>query len=154
MKFIPLPLEGVFLIEMEPRNDDRGFFARTFCKKEFAQHNLITNFIQMSTSFNHLEGQIRGMHYQAAPFAETKIVRCTRGAIYDVIIDIRENSTTLNQFYGVELSESNGRMLYVPKGFAHGYKTLQANSEVFYMMDEVYHPEVAKEIPWDDRFYS
>lgn len=146
MKFTPLPLSGAFLIEFEPHYDERGFFARAFCKDEFEQHGLISTFVQMSISFNKHEGQIRGMHYQEDPYSETKIVRCTRGSIYDVIIDVRKDSSTYNQWHGVELSAENGRMLYIPKSFAHGYKTLESDSEVFYMMDEYYKKEAAREI--------
>lgn len=146
MKFTELPLAGAYLIELEPHVDDRGYFARTFCTSEFAEHGLVTNFIQMNTSFNHHAGQIRGMHYQEEPFAETKIVRCTRGAIYDVIIDIRKDSPTYNQWYEMELSANNNKMFYIPKGFAHGYKTLQDNTEIFYMMDQVYRKDAAREI--------
>lgn len=146
MKFTKLPLSGAFLIEIEPRHDERGYFARTFCTKEFAEHNLVTHFIQCSTSFNKKKGLIRGMHYQAAPHEETKLVRCTKGAIHDVIIDIRENSPTYQQWYGVDLTAENGKMLYIPKGFAHGYQVLEDNSEVFYMMDTGYVPEAAREI--------
>lgn len=146
MKFTPLPLQGAFLIEMEPKHDERGYFARTFCTKEFAQHHLVTDFIQCSTSFNHKKGLIRGMHYQAAPHEETKLVRCTKGGIHDVIIDIREDSPTFQQWYGIDLTAENGKMLYIPKGFAHGYQVLEDNSEVFYMMDTAYVPEAAREI--------
>jgi len=146
MKFTALPLKGAYLIEMEPNVDERGFFARTFCLREFEKYGLITHFSQMSTSFNHKKGQIRGMHYQAQPFGETKIVRCTRGAIYDVMIDLRPDSPTYMQSYGEILSEDNGKMFYIPKDFAHGFKTLEQNSEVFYMMDQFYEPQAAREI--------
>lgn len=146
MKFTELPLSGAYLIELEHRVDERGYFARMFCIDEFAKHGLIANFVQMSTSFNSKSGQIRGMHFQTAPFAETKIVRCVRGAIFDVIIDLRPESPTLNQWYGCELSAENGKMFYIPKGFAHGYKTLEDSTEILYMMDEPYKPEAAREI--------
>ena len=149
MKFTELPLAGAYLIELEPHVDDRGYFARTFCTSEFAEHGLVTNFIQMNTSFNHHAGQIRGMHYQEEPFSETKIVRCTSGSIYDVMIDLRKDSPTYNQWYGVELSATNGKMFYIPKGFAHGYKTLEDNTEIFYMMDHVYVKEAAREIDYN-----
>ena len=146
MKFSPLPLIGSYLIELDPHVDERGYFARTFCQHEFAQHGLVTNLVQMSTSFNIHEGQIRGMHYQESPYAETKVVRCTRGAIYDAMVDLREDSATFNQWYAIELSAENGKMLYIPKGFAHGYKTLTNNAEIFYMMDQIYVKEAAREI--------
>lgn len=146
MKFTPLLLAGAYLIELDFHHDARGSFARTFCTTEFEAQGLVTNFIQISTSFNHTKGQIRGMHYQAAPYEETKIVRCTRGSIYDVLLDLREDSPTYNQWYGEELSADNGKMFYIPKGFAHGYKTLEDNTELLYMMDQVYVKEAAREV--------
>lgn len=153
MKFIPLDLVGAYVIEQERHVDERGYFARTFCVEEFQKHGLVTDFIQMSTSFNHQKGQIRGMHFQAAPYEETKIVRCTRGAIFDVMVDLREDSPTYNQWYGDVLSSENGRMFYVPKGFAHGYKTLEDNTELFYMMDQVYVKDAAREMAVNDKFF-
>lgn len=146
MKFTPLPLQGAYLIELDPHIDERGYFARTFCMKEFGELGLVTQFCQMSTSFNKEKGQIRGMHYQEAPYEETKIVRCTRGSIYDVIVDLRDGSPTYNQWHGEILSAKNGKMFYIPKGLAHGYKTLEDNTELFYMMDEVYVKEAAQEV--------
>lgn len=148
MKFTPLPLQGAFLIEQERHHDERGFFARTFCAQEFEKHGLVTKWIQMSTSFNAQKGQIRGMHFQEAPYEETKIVRCTQGAVYDVMLDLRKNSPTYNQWYEDVLSAENGKMFYIPKGFAHGYKTLENNTELFYMMDQIYVKESAREIPF------
>lgn len=153
MKLSPLPISGAYLIELEPHHDERGYFARTFCKQAFAEHGLVTDFIQMSTSFNAKKGQIRGMHYQAAPYEETKIVRCTRGAVYDVILDLRQDSPSFNQWFGQELSASNGKMFYIPKGVAHGYKTLKEGTELFYMMDQVYVKDAAREkVPCEDYF--
>lgn len=146
MKFTELPLAGAYLLEMEPRHDDRGYFSRTFCTQEFAKHGLVTNFVQMSTSHNIKAGQIRGMHFQEDPYGETKIVRCTNGAIIDAMIDLRPNSPTFKQWYATELSAANGKMFYIPKGFAHGYKTLTDGAEIFYMMDEFYHKDAAREI--------
>ena|SRR3990167_3331313 len=146
MKFTALPLKGAYLIELEPHHDTRGYFARTFCVNEFEQHQLVSHFVQMSTSFNPQKGQIRGMHFQEEPYAETKIVRCVRGAMYDVMIDLRPNSATFNHWYGETLSMENGKMFYIPKGFAHGYQTLEENTEIFYMMDEYYVREAAREI--------
>ena len=148
MKFTPLSLQDAYLIEPDRHIDERGYFARTFCKQEFADHGLITDFKQTSTSFNHKLGQIRGMHYQAEPYGETKVVRCTRGAIYDVIIDIRQGSPTYNQWYGETLSADNGKIFYIPKGFAHGYKTLEDNTEILYMMDQIYVKEATREIDY------
>lgn len=149
MKFTSLSVIGAYLIELEPKIDERGSFARTFCTKEFAEQGLITNFVQMSTSFNYNKGQIRGMHYQQEPYAETKIVRCTSGSIYDIMLDLRPNSPTFNKWCGEILSSTNGKMVYIPKGVAHGYKTLEDNTEIFYMMDEYYKPEAAKTIEFD-----
>lgn len=152
MKFTPLPLVGAYIIELDRHEDERGYFARTFCSQEFKVHRLVTNFIQMSTSFNKESGQIRGMHYQEAPFEETKIVRCTAGSIYDVMLDLRKDSPTYNQWYGEILSADNGKMFYIPKGLAHGYKTLEDNTELFYMMDQVYIKEAAREVGYGAYF--
>lgn len=141
-------LEGAYVISIEPHTDDRGFFARTFCREEFTHHGLVSDFRQMSVARNTKKGQIRGMHYQAAPHEETKIIRCTKGAVIDAIIDIRPDSPTFQQTFSVTLAEQNHKMLYVPGGFAHGYKTLQEDTELFYMMDVNYHPESAREIDW------
>ena len=146
MRFTSLTLQGAYLIELDKHIDERGYFARTFCTKEFEQHELVSNFIQMSTSFNIKKGQIRGMHYQEDPHAETKIVRCTVGSIYDVIVDLRKDSSTYNQWHGEILSAENGKMFYIPKGFAHGYKTLENNTEILYMMDHVYVKKAAREV--------
>ncbi len=146
MKFNETPLKGAFTIELDRRVDDRGFFARTFCVSEFSQYGLATNFVQMSLSHNHEAGQVRGMHYQAAPHAETKVVRCVRGAVFDVMVDLREGSLTYGRSHGEILSAENGRCFYIPKGFAHGYKVLTDDTDLLYMMDEYYHPESAKEI--------
>lgn len=146
MKFIELPLAGAFLILLEHKIDHRGYFARTFCIEEFSEAGLKTQFLQCSTSFNLKRGLIRGMHFQENPFAETKLVRCTQGKIWDVLIDLRENSPTFQQWHAEELSQQNGKMLYIPQGFAHGYQVLENHSEVFYMMDEMYHPDAAREI--------
>lgn len=153
MKFIPLPLKGAYLIELDFHKDERGYFARTFCTKEFGDNGLVSNFIQISTSFNKKKGQIRGMHYQEDPYGETKIVRCTRGSIYDVMVDLREESPTYKKWYGEILSAENGRMFYIPKGFAHGYKTLEDDTELLYMMDQVYIKGAAREIETEEYFW-
>lgn len=150
MKFLETPLKGAYLIEIEPHQDERGFFARTFCKEEFIKHDLKDDFLQCNVSFNHRRGTVRGMHYQVKPFEETKLIRCTRGAIYDVIIDLCQTSDTYLRWYAIELNENNGRMLYVPEGFAHGFQTLEDNTEVFYQMSEFYHPDCATGVRWDD----
>ena len=138
------------MIDPEPIEDSRGFFARTFCRKEFEAHGLNPDLAQCNISFNKEKGTRRGMHYQAKPHEEAKLVRCTKGAIYDVIIDLRSNSSTFRQWTAVELSAENRRILYVPKGFAHGFQTLEDNTEVFYHMSEFYDPEYSRGIRWDD----
>lgn len=150
MKFTQTSLAGAYLIEWEPVEDERGFFARTFCKDEFKKHGIDFSCVQCNISYNRKKGTLRGMHYQAAPHEEAKIVSCIRGAIFDVIVDIRPQSETYKKWYGAELSVKNHAMLYVPKGFAHGFQTLDDDSEVFYMMSEFYHPEYAKGLQWDD----
>ena len=154
MIFTETELRGAFIIEPEPIRDERGFFARTWCKKEFSGHGLNPNLAQCNTSFNKKRGTLRGMHYQAAPFAEAKLVRCTMGAIYDVIIDIRKESETYLKWFACELTAQNRKMLYVPEGFAHGFQTLEDNTEVFYQMSESYHEEYARGIRWNDPAFS
>ena len=150
MIFKETPLRGAFIIELEPIEDERGLFARTWCKKEFEAHGLNSDLVQCNTSFNKNKGTLRGMHYQASPHGEAKLVRCTMGSIYDVIIDIRNDSATYLQWFACELTAENRRMLYVPVGFAHGFQTLEDNTEVFYQMSEYYYPEYARGISWDD----
>ena len=154
MVFTETKLKGAFIIDLEPIQDERGFFARTWCKKEFDAHGLNSDLVQCNTSFNKKKGTLRGMHYQTAPYAEAKLVRCTMGAIYDVIIDLREGSKTFREWVGIELSARNRRMLYVPEGFAHGFQTLEDNSEVFYQMSEFYHSECTGGVRWDDPLFS
>lgn len=150
LKFLPLPLLGAFVVEPEPIADERGLFARIFCAHEFTSHNLNPQLVQCSLSFNKRKGTLRGMHYQAKPHEETKLVRCTRGAIYDVILDLRPDSPTFKSWAGVELSAGNRKGLYVPVGFAHGFLTLQDETEVFYQMSEFFYPEYAVGVRWDD----
>jgi dTDP-4-dehydrorhamnose 3,5-epimerase len=138
MKFNKLPLEGAFLIELDKISDIRGDFSRAFCKKEFEMHTLETDYMQANLSTNKIAGTVRGMHFQTGESAEVKLVRCINGKIFDVIVDIRENSPTYLQHYGVELSASNGLMLYVPKGFAHGYQALTNDAAVYYMVSAYY----------------
>lgn len=154
MVFTETKLTGAFIIEPEFLEDERGFFARTWCQREFEAHRLNTRLVQCSISFNRHRGTLRGMHYQVEPHAEAKVVRCARGALYDVIIDLRPNSPTFMQWQSVELTENNHRMLYVPEGFAHGFQTLEDNTEVFYQMSEFFHPESAQGARWDDRSFS
>ena len=143
-------LAGAFVIELERRTDQRGFFARTFCQQEFEAYGLNTQVVQCNVSFNKRKGTLRGMHYQAAPFAEAKLVRCTSGSIYDVIIDLRPASATFKQYFTVELSAENCRMLYIPEDFAHGFQTLQDDTEVFYQMAQRYSAEHARGVRWND----
>jgi dTDP-4-dehydrorhamnose 3,5-epimerase len=150
MKFVALPFAGPFLVELERREDDRGFFARAFCRREFEEHGLNHNLVQCNLSFNHKRATLRGMHYQLAPYQEVKLVRCFRGAIYDVIVDLRPSSPTFKQWLGVRLDEDNRAMLYVPEGFAHGYITLADSCEVFYQVSEFYHPESERGVRWND----
>jgi dTDP-4-dehydrorhamnose 3,5-epimerase len=150
MKFTQCPLPGAYVIDCQPHEDERGSFARVFCAREFADHGLVTRFVQCNISMNHRAGTLRGMHYQADPHAEVKLVRCTRGAVYDVIIDLRPQSPTYQQHVGVELSADTGRALYIPQGFAHGFITLQDHSEVFYQMSEFYEPASGRGVRWND----
>ena len=150
MKFTETPLHGAWTIDLEPRADERGFFARAFCMNEFAEHGLKNQIAQANLSYNPRRATLRGMHYQIPPHAEVKIVRCTRGAIYDVIIDLRVDSPTQFEWFGVELSADNRTALYVPEGFAHGYQSLTEESEVFYLVTEFYAPGSERGIRWDD----
>jgi len=150
MRFIETKLEGLWIVEPERREDERGFFARTYCRKEFGERGLCEEFPQCSTSFNRVKGTLHGMHFQKKPHGEIKLVRCTMGAIYDVTIDLRPGSPTLGQWVSRELTAENRVMMYVPKGFAHGFVTLEDHSEVFYQMSEFYHPESASGVCWND----
>jgi len=154
MIFIETKLKGAFIIEPERQEDDRGFFARTFCQKEFEKCGLNLHIVQCNISFNKMKATLRGMHYQVAPYEEAKLVSCVKGAIYDVIIDLRSNSSTYLQWVAVELSGLNYKMLYVPEGFAHGFQTLEDNTVVFYQMSEVYHPECAAGKRCDDPVFN
>ena len=150
MKFIETNLKGAYIIEIEPICDDRGFFARSWCQEEFRDRGLNSNFVQRNISFNTKKATLRGMHYQVKPHEEAKLVRCNRGSIYDVIVDIRPDSATFKSWITVELSAENCKMLYIPERFAHGFQTLEDNTEVFYQMSNFYHPESSKGIRWDD----
>jgi dTDP-4-dehydrorhamnose 3,5-epimerase len=150
MQFIPTKLQGAYIIELEKLEDERGFFARTWCEQEFANFGLDPKIVQCSISFNWKKGTLRGMHLQLPPGAETKLVRCIRGAIYDVIVDLRPNSPTFKQWIAVELTAENRKTLYIPQGFAHGFQTLEDNSEVFYQMSEFHQPELARGFRWND----
>ncbi len=154
MIFEELPISGAFLIKPEKKEDDRGFFARVFCSEEFSKHNLRSQFLQCNISYNKKKGTLRGMHYQIAPHAEVKIVRCTAGAICDMILDVRAESKTVGKWLSVELSAENRYLLYVPEGVAHGLQTLQDDTEVFYQTTAPYHPEAERGIRWDDPAFA
>jgi dTDP-4-dehydrorhamnose 3,5-epimerase len=143
-------LPGAFVIDLDRREDERGFFARTFCANEFGDHGLNARLVQANTSWNPRKGTLRGMHFQNAPHAEVKVVRATRGAIHDVIIDLRPDSPTYKQWIGVDLTQENRRALYVPEGFAHGFQTLVPDTEVHYLVTEFYTPEAEGGVRWDD----
>jgi dTDP-4-dehydrorhamnose 3,5-epimerase len=150
MRFTELELPGLFLVELELFQDERGFFARSWCQSEFAKHGLNPQLVQCNISFNDRQGTLRGLHYQSAPHAEDKLVRCTRGRIFDVAVDLRPESPTYLRWFGIELTQDNLRMLYIPKGFAHGFQTFVDQSEVFYQMSQAYHPQSARGVRWDD----
>jgi dTDP-4-dehydrorhamnose 3,5-epimerase len=154
MIFTETKLKGAFIIDLERFEDSRGFFAHSWSAAEFAHRDLDSELVECSISVNNRKGTLRGMHYQAHPHGQTKLVRCTMGAIYDVVIDLRVSSPTFKQWIGVELSANNHRMLYVPKDFAHGFQTLEDNSEVFYQMSYHYVPESGRGVRWDDPAFS
>lgn len=150
MIFRETPLAGAFVVDLEPHADERGLFARTFCEREFGAHGLATRFPQANTSWNRRAGTLRGMHWQVAPHAEAKLVRCTSGAVYDVIVDLRRGSPTCLAWFGAELSARNRTALYIPEGFAHGFLTLADETEVSYLMSRSFAPEAARGLRYDD----
>ena len=150
MTFVETPVSGAYLIAPEPRGDDRGFFARIWCQDEFARRGLNAAFVQCNDAFSVQRGTLRGLHYQVAPFAEVKLVRCIRGAVFDVVVDLRPQSPTYRGWYGAELTAVNRSMLYVPEGCAHGYLTLEDASEVVYPVTRPYHPAAERGIRWND----
>ena len=150
MIFRETSLKGAYIIELDKKGDERGFFARFFCKNEFAEVGLNNKIIQINNSLSKDKGTLRGMHYQLAPKAEDKIVRCIKGSLFDAIIDLRENSETFGHWFGVELTAENRKMLYVPNGFAHGFLTLEENTESFYLVTEYYAPDRERGIRWND----
>ena len=154
MKFSPTPLEGACVVDIEKIEDSRGFFARGWCENEFRSAGLPTRIAQANLSFNTTKGTLRGMHWQNPPHAEAKLVRCTKGAIFDVIVDLRPNSVTYRKWFGVELSADNRRMLLVPENFAHGFQTLTADSEIFYQVSEFYAPKFEMGARFDDPEFS
>jgi dTDP-4-dehydrorhamnose 3,5-epimerase len=150
MIFRETRLAGVFEIQLDPVSDERGFFARSWCQREFEQHGLNAVTVQCNISFNAKQGTLRGMHYQAKPHLEAKLVRCTQGSIYDVVVDLRPGSPTLGQWVGLTLSATNRHMVYIAGGCAHGFVTLEDNTEIFYQMSEFYHPELSRGVRWND----
>jgi len=150
MIFTETKLKGAYLIDLDKHEDERGFFARSWCTDEFERHGLNPRLVQCNISFNKKLGTLRGLHYQSSPYQEAKLVRCTMGALYDVIIDLRSDSSSFKKWFSVELTAQNRRSLYVPEGFAHGFQTLVDDTEVFYQMSEFFHPECARGVRWDD----
>jgi dTDP-4-dehydrorhamnose 3,5-epimerase len=150
MLFTETKLQGAFIVEPERLEDERGFFARSWSEREWAEHGFDSRLLECNLSFNNKKGTLRGMHFQTAPRAQPKLVRCTMGAIYDVIVDLRRGAQTFKQWVAVELTARNRLMLYIPAGFAHGFQTLEDETEVFYQMSEVYAPEHAGGVRWND----
>lgn len=150
MRFVETGLPGALVVEPEPFADARGLFARTWCAREFSAHGLVSQFVQGSTSFNARRGTLRGMHFQAPPHAEVKLVRCTRGAIHDVIVDLRPASPTYTRHFAIPLTAANRVALYIPEGFAHGFQALEDDTEVLYQMSAVFVPEAARGVRWND----
>jgi dTDP-4-dehydrorhamnose 3,5-epimerase len=148
--FAPTRVEGVFVIELEPLTDERGFFARSFCRREFEQHGLNPHVEQCNVSLSHAVGTLRGLHFQLAPHEEAKLVRCTRGALWDVALDLRPESPSYLEWFAVELSATRGNMLYVPEGCAHGFQTLEPDTEVVYQLSAAYEPSAQAGVRWDD----
>lgn len=154
MIFTETSLEGAYVISLEKRQDERGFFARYFCESEFAQKMLNTNWAQVNNSLSVSKGTLRGLHLQTPPFSEVKLVRCVKGAIWDVIVDLRHNSATYGKWFASELNDNNRNMMYVPKGFAHGFISLEDNSEIIYMVSNPYNPSAEKTLRWNDPFHN
>jgi len=150
MIFLETPLREAYVIEVEKNEDERGFFARSWCAREFAAKGLDHNLVQCNVSFNKRKGALRGLHYQTPPHAEVKLVRCTKGSLFDVIVDLRKDSPTFLKWFTVELTATNHRMLYIPKLFAHGFQTLEDDTEIFYQMSEFYEPAASKGLAWND----
>ncbi len=150
MKFTPTDLQGAYIIEIDPEKDDRGFFARLWCQNEFQQHGITMDLVQASVSHNAVAGTLRGLHFQWPPSQEAKLVRCQRGRVYDVIVDLRPDSSTFTQHVAVELDSRAHNAVYVPPGFAHGFQTLEANSDIVYMMSDYFRPELADGVRFDD----
>ena len=154
MIFSETPLRGAFVIDLEKHTDRRGYFARSWCQREFRERGLNPGLVQCNVSFNESAGTFRGMHYQVAPNREAKLVRCTAGSLYDVIVDLRADSPTFRRHFGVSLSRKNSRMLYIPEDFAHGFVTLEDATEVFYQMSAFYAPDCARGFRWNDPCFA
>ena len=154
MIFTELPLRGAYLIDVERSTDERGFFARSYCAEEFAAIGFRQEFRQCSISYNARKGTLRGLHYQSAPHEEHKLVRCTAGAVFDVVVDIRAASPTCRQWYGTELTAENRRSLFIPPGFAHGFVCLSADAEVYYMISAVHAPQFGRGFRWNDPAFA
>lgn len=154
MKFIETDLKGAYIIEVDKLVDDRGFFGRLWCENEFKKNNLNTNIVQSNVSLSKTKGTLRGLHFQRNPFQETKLVRCTRGSVYDVIIDLRPDSKTFKKWFGVKLTEANHKMIYVPENFAHGFLTLEDNSEVYYLVTQFYNKDAEAGLRWNDPVFN
>lgn len=154
MKYKELPVKGAFLIDLEKRGDDRGFFARFFCETEFSQRGIENRFVQINNSLSVRRGTLRGMHYQLPPHAEVKVVRCIKGSLYDVILDLRPDSPTYGKWFGAELSAENRTMMYVPQGFAHGFITLEDNTEALYLVSAFYGPEAERGVRYNDARFN
>ena len=150
MIFQSLPLEGAYLIDLEKKQDDRGFFSRLFCEKQFCERGLVSKWAQINNSYNEKKGTLRGLHFQRPPNAEVKMIRCIKGAIWDVIVDLRHQSDTFGKWYGAELNEDNRTMMYVPQGFAHGFITLRNDSEILYLVSDFYSPDSEGSLLWND----
>ena len=150
MNFIETGIEGLYIVELNKIGDERGFFARAWCEKEFADKNLTSRMVQANTSYSKEKGTLRGLHYQVSPHKEAKLMRCIKGAIFDVAVDLRPDSKTYKKWFGIELTESNRKMLFIPEGCAHGYQTLSEDAEVFYMSSAFYAPEAERGVCWDD----
>jgi len=150
VKILPTNISGSYLIDLDLISDDRGFFARYFCEKEFSKYHLNTSWVQINNSMSLKTGTLRGLHFQSPPKSEVKLVRCLRGAIWDVIVDLRKNSDSYGKWFGANLTEENRTMMYVPKGFAHGFITLQPDTEILYLVSEFYEPEFEQTLIWND----
>ncbi|ESQ89438.1 dTDP-4-dehydrorhamnose 3,5-epimerase [Asticcacaulis benevestitus] len=154
MKYNPTPLEGAYTIELEPRADERGFFSRVYCENEFSTHGLETHYVQFNTSFTQKKHTLRGMHYQLGDSAEVKVIKCIRGSLFDVILDLRQDSETFGKWFGAELSDQNRKMMYVPRGFAHGFQALTDDVEMMYFVSNTYSATNERSVRWNDPKFS